>query len=1070
MEIAEFIPSYPDVAFPEFMNIISAKNEFIDDSDTIFFKHQKNIARFLSPKTLYNSILLIHEMGTGKTATAIATIELIRRQDARFSKIIVLANGKTQLNVFRQEIFDRVPTLLEKYSKTNIERNTILKREGYIFDTYRVFAKDIMGLSETLLKQRFENTIFIMDEVHNLTSSKTVTETAESGVSNSKAYRVLHRLLHILKNRKLLCMTGTPIRDQPFEIAKLLNLVLPLKTQLETGQSFINKYFKITKEVKLLGDVVYPIYDWKMGEKEDFQSIVKGYTSYLKKELPKELVVDYMRNPELKIPLEHFAVYGHAMSETQSLLYFQNFAKDLETATVGEEASVSSLAYFRSKQASLFVFPSDDEEGDTIGKQVAEDHIKYVYKVTDKSKLSGIAWKSKMRTLFPTSLSIKERLDRVKQYSAIYSFVINEILRNPSELVYLYSFLKSGSGIYILVSLLTQYFNFELVTSIEQMRKKSTKKRIVVLNGDFFSDTQLRQIIVEFNRDTNKFGESVQVVIGTKQTKEGITLRNIRQIHVIQPEWNYADISQALARGIRVGSHKALQEYYKDSGTSIRVRVFQHVAIPLSLEEDEGDEISFGVPDFSSSIDVEQYRRSEIKDMNIKVIERALLESSWDCLINKDRNEGSVQGSRNCEYTQCKVTCFEEKPLSDTMDFSTFNPFEYSDNERRFISQNIERLFSEKNGVSTDCILDRVFEDYPNRSLVLQVLRDEFVHDNRLLKDRLGLFRYLRKWNDQVFLTDEPFDNTAYDNFYFLNNHVLEMDTSLDLLIKNTMLFRFPPVLKQLLGLFYKNPMKNGDSCISRILQFSPKVQELLVESIISLEKGQPQHLFSKFVINHYEKQKRLRRVEKNWISTIINNRARLFEYGKQIWIDNDDMEESVTVPVPVQANVPSSTIIIEGSSEFNKKYIDDNPYGFYGIVEIGKAVTKFKIRDVRDKTLVYGKNKAKVPKGELCGQSFSRKKDGLIIILFQLEYTDFDKNVTESVVQLKKLFMEKTVNTIFTKLYKKLQESREIDVSKFTENEWKTLYVLSKLKLPELCKLVQSRLAELDLIYTKTT
>lgn len=1061
----EYIPSYPNIAFDKFNQIISNKKEFLDDVDPIFFKHQKNIARFLSPKTLYNSILLIHEMGTGKTATAIATIELIRQQDPNYKHVVVLASGKTQLNVFRDEIFRRVPYLLEKYASTKLERPTILKREGYTFDTYRVFAKEIRGLSDKLLQERFEHTIFIMDEIHNLTSSKTNVTDSEPGITNTKAYRILNHLMKLLKNRKLLCMTGTPIRDQPYEIAKLLNLVVPLDKQFETGQAFQSKYFDIKEKVTLLGDVEYPVYEWKPNSLKQFQDIMIGYTSYLKRQLPKQLSIEFMTNPKVTLPLKQFKVFGHIMSEEQSTLYLQNFIQDLETSDK-DNLVTSSLAYFRSRQASLFVFP--EEEGDSIGKKAADIYIKYVPKPTDKSKLSSIAWKPKMKILFPTQLSISDRLLKVKQYSVVYSFLIDEILRNPSELVYIYAFLKSGCGIYVFVSFLIQYFNFELVTTIEQMKTKSTKKRVVVLNADFFSDSQLKIIIDEFNRDENKFGEYVQVVIGTKQTKEGITLKNIRQIHIVQPEWNYADISQALARGIRVGSHLALEEYYQ--GKQIYVRIFQHCAIPLSVEETDEDEISYGDSDLDNSVDLEQYKRSEIKDMNIKLIERALLESSWDCFINKERNQGHEEGSRECEYTTCSFKCVgETEEVGD--DYSTFNPY-YSDSEKAFIAQNILNVYSEIDAASEEWLMTNPFHNYPNPILVWEVLNTQFILNNRQITNRKGLPAYLKKWNQIYYLTDNPF-TASYSNFYYYEQNVLETSYSFQGIVSNLMKYRFTYFLVSMIRFLYKNTVENKNYCIQQIVQTPLPLQELLLESILRLKISEKMsNIFFDIMIDHYQTQKRLMRYTRFWKSTLLPTASRYYIISLDKWTnDNPETDDNITgVEEEKSTTSLETTELKENSDAFNDKYINNNEYGFYGILEIGKADTKFKIRDVRNKELVYGTNKSKVPKGELCGQSFSKKKDGLIGILFLLGYEAPSDKLTLSVSEIKTMFIpnKKGESTSLIKLYDKLNATKEIQFESFTEENWKTLYILSKLKLPELCQLVREKLTQLDLIFTK--
>jgi hypothetical protein len=227
---------------------------------------------------------------------------------------------------------------------------------------------------------------------------------------------------------------------------------------------------------------------------------------------------------------------------------------------------------------------------------------------------------------------------------------------------------------------------------------------------------------------------------------------------------------------------------------------------------------------------------------------------------------------------------------------------------------------------------------------------------------------------------------------------------------------------------------------------------------------GPPTPIFIRLIIDHYTNQKRLIRQSPTLLkSVVITDSPRYFSSTTNTWSDNFES------PSLEPSSVTQTTLLQESSEDFNQKYILSNSYGYYGILEIGKADTKFKIRDVRNRELVFGTNKAKIPKGELCGQSFSKKKDGLIGILFHLNYQGPTDKVTLSSREVRDLFIQPS-SSVYTKLLEKLQKSQAVDINKFSDKDWKTLYILSKLKLPELCELTRKRLQDLDLVYTKTT
>ena len=91
MNILDFLPLYPNIDIDEnkllnpyngdFNNVLFRKKEFyenklekienIPNEKGVLMLNQKTIARYMSSNTLYNAILIVHEMGSGKTCTAI---------------------------------------------------------------------------------------------------------------------------------------------------------------------------------------------------------------------------------------------------------------------------------------------------------------------------------------------------------------------------------------------------------------------------------------------------------------------------------------------------------------------------------------------------------------------------------------------------------------------------------------------------------------------------------------------------------------------------------------------------------------------------------------------------------------------------------------------------------------------------------------------------------------------------------------------------------------------------------------------------------------------------------------
>lgn len=1017
------VPYYPDIEFESFYQELVKKYEFLTEEEgeePQFFSYQRNIARFLSAKTIYDSLLIIHEMGTGKTGSGIATIHLVREQDPRFKRIIILANGKTQLNNFRTEIFLRLPYLKTKYKDTSDE-NTILRREGYVFETYRVFSRMIEKRAKEELRRIYDYSIIIMDEIHNLTSS--TSSGASEGLTNSKAYKILYEFVHTtLQRRKLLCLTGTPIRDKPQEIAKILNIVIPVKNKFPIGEEFKNEYLEAIKDIPVMGDISLTLYKFKDKKEKEFQRRVQGYVSYLKKTVPSNITITYETNPEFKKPLlEYFPLYATVMNEPQNDIYLKSFVEDLESGKVVDEEAeaespekTSSFAYIRSRNTSLMSFPTPEEyiipQYDTSTKDVAKKG-KYI---------RTIGWSKAMRNLFPRELNFDQKMTKVSEYSSIYAEIIKKIIFAPSELVYIYSFLKAGSGIYTLISFLTEYFNFEVVRKVKDVQTKTKdRRRILVLNHDFLSDNDLREMIEFFNRKENAMGDYIQVVIGTKQTKEGISLKNIRQIHVVQPDWNYSDISQAIFRGLRVRSHEDLIALIG----SVKVRIYQYIAVPLVDDE----------PETEYSIDFEQYRRSEIKDMNIKMIERQLVVSAWDCVLNKARNTGFVENSRECEYQKCEYTCRgdvkEELP-----NYDTYNMY-YSQMKRGILKIKVKELLE-----NHDYLLKGEIEG--NEELVEEVM-NELVLDKEVLYNRRTDRVFLRRQEEDYFTVLDKNQHDLLDSYYNTNVvfNLIE-EERFEKMNDNLYEYRFAKILQNIMDVFYKYGETHVQT--STILFQSPiKLQELLVETILLIQLREKQtNPFFKFLIEHYRNQNRLVLNENVYISTLIPYKKRELKV-KELPLEWKTVIQETLPPAEKE----------EDTQEFIDKYILNNPYKFYGILEVSSDKTVYKIRDVSNLDLVFGTNKSKIPSGEVCSNSFSRKKEGLIKTLLQLNWRP-ETEPTESIENIKKA------------LKPKLLKDLNIDVN---DNEiLKTIFVLQGQKIPILCGYSRQKFMELGLLYTK--
>ena len=727
---AWFLPSYPPISSNDFMMDIVTKKEFWDTEDAIYLDHQVRIARYLDEHSVYDSLLLFHEPGTGKSSVAIALMDLLKSSSSPFQHGMVLfvANNMTILNNFRDQIRkrsvlcrDRILFLTSEIS--NPERRAQRQNELWTtvfnffdirFYTYHQLAKkmDEEG-GQSLLLQQLSYSILIMDESHHLHYQK-------SGTQGERTYWNLHRLLHSLPKKRLLLLTGTPIQDQPEEIALLWNLMLPMDQQIPTGKEFVRKYLEVTQTIEVANlstdpddlqqdleeaeeeediqesdetegnddeeekqekqsddtAVSFPtvelvVYQWKEKEKMELAEILKGRNSFLKQSVG-DVRIKYrgiLVTPMVSLPLE-----TDRMSQFQSFYYLKGIEGDLRNTGKKKEKS-----YKNSVQSTLFVFPdgSSGERGFSrfvdysLPKKKGGDDLasaalfrKFTLKLKESAwgKYTDLGrWKSAMTP-------VGEKIRFISEFSSIYGKFLEEFLapENLLKKAYAYSFLVKGSGIMLLLLILQEFFGFEIITnaSPKMMDTKTPKNRLLFINDAVRTpDGDVQEMLRFFNQPDNKNGKLCRLVLSTNKTTEGISLFHIRQVHILTPAWNLSEISQAIARGIREGSHKGLENPTVD--------IFLHCAFPVVSSPGKGDDSGSsqggrltGV-EKNFSIDFQRYVRSEIKDRNMTLVQRFVMTTSWDCVFNAERNQKNrvEDGSKDCDYQECEYSCWPwERP------------------------------------------------------------------------------------------------------------------------------------------------------------------------------------------------------------------------------------------------------------------------------------------------------------------------------------------------------------------------------------------------------------------------
>ena len=154
-----------------------------------------------------------------------------------------------------------------------------------------------------------------------------------------------------------------------------------------------------------------------------------------------------------------------------------------------------------------------------------------------------------------------------------------------------------------------------------------------IFNGDFAnvpaSIIQDLKNLVDVEELDNRHGDIVRAILISVSGSEGISLKNIRQVHLIEPFWNDIRVQQVIGRAVRANSHSALPEEERF------VDIFQYIVYMPEMHKNEN--FLLRTADSYRSADELVFDISQKKLAISKQFLRLMREGSVDCNIH---NEG----------------------------------------------------------------------------------------------------------------------------------------------------------------------------------------------------------------------------------------------------------------------------------------------------------------------------------------------------------------------------------------------------------------------------------------------
>ena len=210
-------------------------------------------------------------------------------------------------------------------------------------------------------------------------------------------------------------------------------------------------------------------------------------------------------------------------------------------------------------------------------------------------------------------------MSNLKEYSIKFYTIVKHIKKSDG-LVFVYSNFKSYGGIMSLSRILD-------ANGFKSYKDHGIgNNRYAIWSGSepLHVKNNIRNI---FNHKNNKNGSKIKIILGTPSIKEGVTLLRIKDVHIIEPYWNYSLLEQVIGRAVRYCSHKDMPISKRKVNIYLYISVYKNDKYLID----------------QYILDLADKKKNIIEQFNI-----LLKEAAVDCKLNYNGNVYSKKEEYKC--------------------------------------------------------------------------------------------------------------------------------------------------------------------------------------------------------------------------------------------------------------------------------------------------------------------------------------------------------------------------------------------------------------------------------------
>lgn len=637
--------------------------------------YQQFIGQYLNYRSPFKDILIFHGVGSGKTASAYNLYNILYNYTPKWNIFILIPASLR---------FDPWMIDFEKWVTNNKEE----KMRNITFVHFDSPFADKDFLEKVKKKDASRDTVYIFDEVHKFMVNVYNNVSTKQGKRASVIYDYIQQEKKENPKTRVVLMSATPTVNQPFEWALIFNLLRP--GTFPSSEAIFNQTYISSANYKSINEET----------KNMFQRRILGLVSYYIGATPDKFAQKNVHYKNVTMGKYHEEIYN----------YFEEIEEKKEKLAKIRGNNMSTYKSY-TRQTCNFVFPTVDNfvsgqrrprqgqfriketdeiiinegrEGEKISKLIKikenndyknalhryeKSFDDYLNDIHNKDKDATHTIKNDVEKFIKTyNFSFSKFLKEEKKKSGLFDILYNcgpkymHIIFNTIKSkgpVLVYSNYVEMEGLAIFKTYL-KYFGYVGFNEDDEMKnidfnkldenKKYTRDKLRYMEFHGGIDKNLRKENKDiFNLKQNRYGKIMKIIMISPAGAEGLNLKSIRQIHILEPFWNEVKIEQVIGRGIRICSHKFLPIDER------KVDVFRYKMVRTSGKETADETL-------------EKIARK--KNNLMLSFTEAVKEASVDCELFKEHN---MMGSKY-KCFQFNQGSFFEDPIGPA-----FNPIEELD-------------------------------------------------------------------------------------------------------------------------------------------------------------------------------------------------------------------------------------------------------------------------------------------------------------------------------------------------------------------------------------------------------